>query len=310
MEDQPTVLLIDHQDETLNRVAGRLRELAGAHYQVRTQSIPAGAVPQLPDAHLIIAPESLRQSLDSLEAEPLYWTREADPNPSPGAISLLAGARAMDRAIRGRLPGRAGHEHGTAESGHLGCHLSFSLAKGQAITRAILAQEMNRGRRMVYLPIMPLYQMTDSFRRGPGQTLGDLLCLIASGDLPEVRSMGQWLYFHERGYFTFHLPERADDLISCDTGTLRKLVHLLKRYARESREPSCVWLDTQGLPLEKLKALAALCDFIHLDIPSGSSSADLIARREVGILMAGLPGTCSIYEQGEGIEESGLAGGL
>ncbi|HZK42443.1 MAG TPA: hypothetical protein VFD14_05645, partial [Clostridia bacterium] len=178
----------------------------------------------------------------------------------------------------------------------MGCQLAFSEAAGQALTAHLMAKEMAQGRRLIYLPIKPLYKISDPFRRGPEASLGDLLCLMASGNPPPARELGLWLYLHEKGYFTFRLPERADDLTACDLALLKDLVGLVKAYAAASPEPTVTWLDSQDLPLDKLSALAGLCDFVYVHVPQQESSAARLAKRELSLFLAQLPSTCAIYE--------------
>lgn len=284
----------------VGRMADRLRTLAKDSYRVVTRSaaLPDPAVEA--EACLLILPPSLRERYGSEKGGPtvLCWGENSpgDQEGSPGTVPRFGGARLADQVIRRHLPAQAGRNAGPGLQ-HLGCHLSFSPDRGGLITRFVMKKEMESGRQLVYLPIKPLYLLEDSFRRGPGQTAGDLLCRIAAGDLPDARDLGRWLYLHEGGYLTFRLPDRADDLVACDTECLKQLVHLCGLYARACTEPTMVWLDTAGLLLDKLQAIAVLCDHLYIDIPQGDSSAALMARRELGIFLAALPRTCAILEQ-------------
>ncbi|NLA95875.1 MAG: hypothetical protein GX838_03425 [Clostridiaceae bacterium] len=299
---KPTVVLIDQYDLSVSRLAERLRVLAESTYDVVT--MPPGSL--LPDhtfktqASLMIDPCSLKEACLAAKGSPivLCWGEASalDIEGFPQTVPRFGGARRIDRMIRHHLSDQIGR--GTPGTGHryLGCHLSFSQGKGEFITRHVINKEMSAGRQVVYLPVKPLYLLTDDFRRGPGQTAGDLLCLIASGDLPKARDLGCWLYLHEGGYMTFRLPDRADDLTACDSECLKQLVHLCGSYARTCTESTMVWLDTAGLLLGKLSSIAVLCDHVYVDIPPGDSSAALMARRELGIFLAALPQSCAILE--------------
>ncbi len=300
-ETRPTVILIDHHDLSVSRLADRLRTLAEDRYELVT--MPAALMPDPAieaQANLVIVPPSLKEFFVSSGSSPmvLCWGENSPPDQDgiSEAVPRYGGARRIDRIIRHHLSDRIDRPVSGSDLRYLGCHLSFSPDKGEFITRRIIKQEMEKGRQVVYLPVKPLYLLADSFRRGPGQTAGDLLCLIAAGDLPDSRDLGYWLYLHESGYLTFRLPERADDLITCDTNTLKQLVHLCGSYARTCKEDTMVWLDTAGLFLDKLQAIALLCDHIYIDIPPGDSSAALMARRELGIFLAALPQSCAILE--------------
>ena len=50
------------------------------------------------------------------------------------------------------------------------------------------------------------------------------------------------------------------------------------------------------MPLDRVLALAVLCDFIYVDAPEGKSDKYSVARRELGLFMAKLPGECRILE--------------
>ena len=307
MATKPKVLLFDESDPPSDLMADRLRLLAGNDYDVIVQSTSSSSDSPIPeDSSLFILPPSHQppHHHESMDLTILHWNEspshpgeELDKN-----VPRFAGMREIDRIIRLHLADRIGPPASRTKSRQLGCHLSFSQARGQEVTGQVIKMALSTGKRLLYLPIKPLYLLEDSFRRGPGQTVGDLLCLIASGDLPDPGALGHWLYLHDRGYFTFRLPDRADALIACDTDSLRRLVHLAGSYAERSGEPTRVWLDTLGLPLDKLCSIAALCDHLYIDIPQGESSAALIARRELNYFLASLPSSCAILEAPSGID--------
>jgi hypothetical protein len=299
---KPTVVLIDTYSQAADRMADRLRALAAGSYRVVVKPAASRDFTLDAPASLLIVPSSLKNTYTSVSGGPvvLHWGQESaqDDDGLMERVPRFGGARRIDQAIRHHLADQIDPAASGAEPGRrwLGCHLSFSQERSEAITRHVIKKEMAAGRRLIYLPVKPLYLVTDTFRRGPRQTLGDLLCLIASGDLPEAGDLGSWLYLHENGYFAFRLPDRADDMIACETRHLKQLVNLCGAYARTSTEPTVVWLDTAGLPLDKLKSLAILCDQLYVDIPQGDSSAAQMARRELGIFLAALPKSCAILE--------------
>lgn len=279
---KPMILLMDDNRAFTTRVARRLAGLAGQAYQLSDQAAMEK------EAALIIVPSSWKAGplfQGPLASRPaLFWD---DPPPL-----RFAGARALDQAIRDRLGGKLGQEG----PHQIGCHLSFSEARGQALTAYVIDQAMSRGKRLIYLPLKPLYKIRDSFRRGPEANLGDLLCQIDSGNPPPARDLGLWLYMHEKGYFTFRLPERAHDLTDCGADQLQQLIALIADHLARGPEPTLLWLDTQDLALEKLTPLAGLCHFVYVDVPQGSSSAASLARRELSLFLASLPPSCAILE--------------
>lgn len=289
---KPLILLMDDNQAFITRVASRLTGLAGQDYQLSDQAATEK------EATLIIVPSSWKSGplfQGPLASRPaLFWD---DPPPL-----RFAGARALDQAIRDRLGDRLGQE-GLHQ---IGCHLSFSEARGQTLTAYVIDQAITQGKRLIYLPLKPLYKIRDSFRRGPEANLGDLLCQIDSGNPPPAKDLGLWLYMHEKGYFTFRLPERAHDLTDCGAGQLQQLIALIADHLATDLEPTLLWLDTQDLSLEKLTPLACLCNLVYVDIPQGASSAATLARRELSLFLASLPPSCAILE-GPGEKDSPAA---
>ncbi len=212
-------------------------------------------------------------------------------------VSRFARASEIDAIIRRHLT--AGDPALIVEDGHtntIGTHLSFSHETGTRITRHVIGSEQALGRTVIYLPIKPLYKIESRFRRGHGLTFGDLIYRFSEEDIPDINEMGQWLYMHEDGYYTASLPERSDDLITCDIGTLRQITIAWRDYTRTRSQPTTTWVDIEGMPLCDVLELAVLCDFIYVDAPVGSSDKEAVARRELGLFMAQLPRECRILE--------------
>lgn len=293
---KPLILLMDEDQTFMERVASRLARLADQDYGIgiQTQLVPQDSRDKsLKDrASLLLAPSSWKRRpafQACLESVPvLYWDDPPDLR--------FCGAPMLDQVIREEIKDKLGGPKAGQGLSRMGCQLAFSEAASQALTTHLMAGEMAQGRRLIYLPIKPLYKICDPFRRGPEASLGDLLCLMASGNPPPARELGLWLYLHEKGYFTFRLPERADDLTACDLPLLKELVSLVKAYASSGSEPTVVWLDCQDLALDKLSALAGLCDFVYVHVPREESSAARLAKRELGLFLAQLPPSCAIYE--------------
>lgn len=303
------VILIDQYDAFVERLSGRLNAIASDRYHVSNLSVNALAldkeVDRLKQASLLIVPSALKTdeffSNHSFDAAVLCWDDPFEPsqNPTTGKSLRFIGIRALDRIIRHRLSKGESPTALETATRHMGCHLSFSEGFGARCTQHVLRHEMDLGHRVIYVPIKPLYRLQDPFRRGPDQTIGDLLCHIATGEMPEAERLGEYLYLHEFGYFTFRLPDRADDLIAADAHAMKQLIRLLRQYAESGVEKTVVWLDTSGLYLDKLLNIASLCDYLYIDVPQDESSASAVARRELGIFMAALPSSCAILELSE-----------
>ncbi|HZK28970.1 MAG TPA: hypothetical protein VFD19_01990 [Clostridia bacterium] len=332
---KPVVLLMDKHLDFLVRMTDQLRVLAEGTYDVI-----AWSGDEAPDAHARVLAEDATVAVMPLcwkdhlcvqhicanhacfywgesppSDQPLY-ARKQPNNFKPSKertdqewvfVSRYAGARQLDRMIRTRMAEQFSFHKTDPRPDHvMGIHLSFSKTVGTRTTHHILNREMSRGRTVIYLPIQPLYALTESFRRGPQDTLGELLCRISSGDIPDLDDLGSLLYLHKRGYYTFRLPERADDLIACATEHLRQVACLLRAYTHSKSEPATAWIDPGGLHLDKLLAMAVLCDFIYVDAPTDETSAARVARRELGLFMARLPKSCAILELSAQDQKSSL----
>lgn len=190
------------------------------------------------------------------------------------------------------------YETNEQQSGHhsLGCLLYFSRAERSRAITTILNSGKKKAYDMIYLPIMPLYDMTFPFRTGSKDSLGSLLLTLKSGRTPTHDELGNYLYLHNDGYYTFLCPERADDLICADNRSLRELLLLLKQFLETRAAPTHSLLDVSGMSLERHAMLAALCDYAVIETPSRKSDAALMAQQELAIFLSKLPTSCAIYE--------------
>jgi len=212
-------------------------------------------------------------------------------------VSRFGRVTEIDAIIRRHITvGPPVRDAGNLHSNSIGTHLSFSHKAGTRITRYVIGKERALGHTVVYLPIKPLYKIEGRFRRGSGLTFGDLIYRFSEGDFPDINDMGQWLYMHENGYYTVTLPERSDDLITCDIGTLKQITNAWRDYTHTRSQPTTSWIDIEGMPLCDVLELAVLCDFIYVDAPVGNADKEAVARRELGLFMAQLPKECVILE--------------
>ncbi len=204
-------------------------------------------------------------------------------------------ARTDKKSERGISPN---HETNEQQSGHhlLGCLLYFSRTERSKAVTTILNCGKKKAYDMIYLPLMPLYDMDFPFRTGSKDSLGSLLLTLKSGRMPAHDELGNYLYLHNDGYYTFLCPERADDLICADNRSLRELTLLLKQFLETRVAPTHSLLDVSGMSLERHAMLAALCDYVVIETPSKKTDAALIAQQELAIFLSKLPTSCAIYE--------------
>ncbi|NLC89301.1 MAG: hypothetical protein GX681_04480 [Clostridiaceae bacterium] len=181
----------------------------------------------------------------------------------------------------------------------LGCLFFFSRSERIKASACLLTSGKRKAHDMIYLPLMPLYDMAYPFRTGSRQTLGDLLLTIKNGRIPDHEELGSYLYLHDDGYYTFPCPNRADDLICADTRSLRELIVMLKKYLGTRAAPAHSLIEAAGLTLEKHAMLAALCDYVVIETPAKTTDAALMAQQELAIFLSKLPSSCEIYESSQ-----------
>jgi hypothetical protein len=178
----------------------------------------------------------------------------------------------------------------------LGLHLGIGADSSKWLQKEILS-EIGHGRQVYYLPLMPSYLMTMVSEPDKcGSNLSDLLLAIHQNCPPEINNLGKYAQMHPQGYLQFRPPDRADDLTFCDADDLRQLVVMLRQKSESQAEGCTTWIDCRGLPLSTAAKLAVLCDCLAVCIPCRDDYASKTARRELGLLMARLPGSCEILE--------------
>lgn len=205
-----------------------------------------------------------------------------------GTVSLLA------ERIRKWLPLQS--ETHFVSGSDSGLHFLFCAEPAgyrPDISRSCLSHLMKSGQSVIYLPLMPTYQMSCLSGAGHGSSLSDLLLQLLANNV-EASQLGHYLQPHPDGYLQFRPPDRSDDLITCSTAVLRQLIALLRGYLNQSTERITVLIDCAGLPLASLSAVAVLCDICEIHLPERDCFATEAARREIGYLLAELPSGCKI----------------
>ncbi len=174
--------------------------------------------------------------------------------------------------------------------------LTLSLTAGSVCSTSLqrLKKLIRDGRQVIYLPLMPTYQMDAIQGASQGQTLSDLLLRLL-GDTVGKEEIGHYWQPHPDGYLCFRPPERADDLVTCEPDMLRRLTLLLKaKLAEDPTGQMLALIHCSGLPLASVAAVAVLCDVCEIDLPQGNSFTTLSAQFEAGRLLALLPASCRI----------------
>jgi hypothetical protein len=161
------------------------------------------------------------------------------------------------------------------------------------ISRLRLRELIGSGRRVVYLPVMPTYQMACLSAPGQGPSLSDLLLRVYSR-VAEPGEIGQYLQPNPDGFLQFRPPDRSDDLVVCNPDLLRDLVLLLRRWMTAS--PCTILIDCAGIALASVSCIAVLCDSCEFCLPEKDNFASVSARREISYLLGLLPSSCTVRE--------------
>jgi hypothetical protein len=178
-------------------------------------------------------------------------------------------------------------------------HLSVGISGYRPeVIRLRLLEMTGQGSKVIYLPVMPTYQMACLSQPGQGPALSDLLLQLLGRNI-EPGHLGPYLQPHPDGYLQFRPPERSDDLVLCSPDILRQLVLILRKKISAEHDACSVLIDCTGIPLASVSAMAVLCDGCEISLPDGDSFAAQAARREVGSLLALLPPGCRVKENGQ-----------
>lgn len=218
--------------------------------------------------------------------------------PLIGRIRLWLDEQSIRPGSETRSPSQEASEQG-------GLHFMLSLGSGEncAGTNLRKLQRLkNHSEKMIYLPLMPTYQMNIIHEKCKGPSLSDLL-LHLDGHEPASICIGHHLQPHRSGFLFFRPPDRSDDLITCHPDILRKLILSVKDYQRSQQEKTEVLIECAGLPLSAAAAAAVLCDTCEVQIGQGAGYSTQAARYEAARLLASLPASCRIITP---IAESGL----
>ncbi len=242
--------------------------------------------------------------------KPLQWLPMPDQAASLGDVYRYMPLSQLLPAIRSRLPaqpaadwsGPAGHAMPDPDDApkrnkqEIGMILGLDHAGSADWTRHKIRTLLQSGVQVLYLPLMPTYNMTLLAPPGHGANLSTLLLRLANDDEVNVQDLGHCLQPHPDGFLQFRPPERSDDLLLCQADVLRRLVSLLRERVLLSDEPTVALVDCRALTLQVVCNLAVLCNFLAVRLPEGNSFAAQAGRREVAMLLARLAPTCRIEE--------------
>jgi hypothetical protein len=182
-----------------------------------------------------------------------------------------------------------------------GLHLLFSTtAAGYRPdrSRTRLKELKNQVQTVIYLPLMPTYQMCCLVHPGQGPTLSDLLFRLLGKDI-QPSQLGHYLQPNPDGYLQFRPPDRSDDLVTCCPESLRQLIVLVRDYVSCSSGQTAVLIDCAGMPFSLVSVVAVLCDICEVFLPERDCFSTQAARNEVGKLLAEMPVNCKVITRSD-----------
>lgn len=222
-----------------------------------------------------------------------------------GHLSVYDSATTLRELIRRRLAavGTRPSDHTPCEATHrppdepmVATALTFSPSVRRAIARRVVDDVRERGDDLLYLPLMPLYMMSTEFTDPVDGHLGHFLLQLSERPTTDSDELGSYLYMHDEGFYTFHLPPRADDLIQIPPPLLRELIARVRTYVETRAIPTRAYIDMDGMELERRTAVAVLCDLVMVETPCGPHAAERAARHELTLMLNRLPLSCRIRE--------------
>lgn len=198
-----------------------------------------------------------------------------DPAEAAPGTSLyrLAGASAMADCLESLLAGRQPEQ---AEPQFKTC-LFYAPCPGRSADRAwerLLAEELNKGRRVAGLPLTPRYLF-----KGPSLLLGeapadraDLATLLMRLEYDELDSSDilPYLVPTRQGCLSLAPAHGADDINEVKPEVLTQLLILLRRALQEGGEETSLFVFASGLAINRIRKLLPYCDeFITMTDPEG-----------------------------------------
>ena len=212
-----------------------------------------------------------------------------DQTDQQGRIGRHQPVRKLVRLIESRLSEHEQNARG--EAAYKGLFFIFcadSNGSRPGLSRNRLMRLSASCSTVIYLPLMPTYQMQVIKPPGPGVNLSDLLLNLMTGNVVSDH-LGHYLEPHPDGFLQFRPPDRSDDLVASDPATLRQLIVQLRNHISQSAGRTSVLIDCAGLPFSTLTAVAVLCDSCEVVLPEGQSYYAQAARKETTRLLAELP---------------------
>jgi hypothetical protein len=162
-------------------------------------------------------------------------------------------------------------------------------------TDRIRQEKLEQGMKVVQLDFCPPY--LGDYREVPphGYSLSDAFLRLMADDLAS-KDLGTFLISGPDGTLQFRPFERADDLFECKPAHIRQFVELLREWMAHTTSPYFVFIQCAAIPFSFIYAAAVLCDGLLVVNPDSRSPAAVSYNKELGFLLANLPGSCHMEE--------------
>ena len=164
----------------------------------------------------------------------------------------------------------------------------------KAIDR-IRQEKLELGLKVVQIDFCPPYLSDYSDAPTHGYSLSDAFLRLMADDL-SYEELGMFLIPRADGTLQFRPIERADDLFECKPAHIRKFVELVREWIDHASSPYFVFIQCAAIPFSFIYAVAVLCDALLLVNPDSKDSSSIAFNKELGFLLANLPGSCHMEE--------------
>ena len=159
----------------------------------------------------------------------------------------------------------------------------------------IRQKKLAQGLKVIQIDFCPSYLSDYPVTDSSGYTLSDALLRIMADDL-SCEDIGLFLAARPDGSLQFRPAERADDLFECTPAYGRKFVELIRRWITHTNNQYFVIIQCAAIPFSLIYSIAVQSDELHLVNHEGFTFQSASYNKEIGFLLANLPGSCTLQE--------------
>lgn len=158
-----------------------------------------------------------------------------------------------------------------------------------------IEKKRDEGRQIVRLDLCPPCFSLLPVGSCCGNNLSDAFLRLMADDL-NFEEMGVFLSPDVNGTLCFRPFERADDLFECKPDHMRQFIELLRKWVIHNGSQYYVLIQCHAVPFSFIYAIAVLCDNIILINKEDRDLMNISYNKELGHLLANLPGSCDLSE--------------